>query len=85
MASYGFNKTSFTVTFNWRERRSLGRPHLSIEKSRITSVTALEFPGKANLGVRISKRPFLFGILGEFRSSNKRTLVLGNLRGGGGA
>jgi hypothetical protein len=80
---YSFNKTTFTIRFNWLESRALGRPHFVLEKARLISVESLVLPGKRELGARISKTSLFLGVLGEYRSGSNRVLVLGNSRGSG--
>lgn len=83
MATFTFNSKGLNVNLTSRERRVLGRPSLVIDKERLLSADSVTFPGKLELGVRVSKRLLLGGALGEFRTSSKRTLVLGNLKAEG--
>ena len=81
MATFSFTKLAFSINLNGQERRALGRPNLILEKSRLSTVEMAEFPGKAALGIKISKFSLFAGAVGEYRSNTKRTLVLGHLRG----
>lgn len=83
MATYSFSKTAFSINLNGRERRALGRPNLILEKSRLIIADFADFPVKDSLGIKISKFSLFPGVMGEFRSNTKRSLVLGSLRGSG--
>ena len=83
MASFSFNKVAFSINLNGREKRALNRPNLVLEKTRLMSVEFAEFPGKATLGIKISKHLLFLGVVGEYRSNSKRSLVLGRLGGAG--
>lgn len=67
---------ALVLKLNSRERALLGRPSLSIELNRITGVSLETLPDKANLGIRISRRPLLGSLVGEWRSGRSRILVL---------
>jgi hypothetical protein len=49
----------------------------------LISVEAKAFPGKDSLGVRISRKSLLLGVLGEYRSGSSKVLVLGKPRRSG--
>jgi hypothetical protein len=83
MATYSFTNQTFNIRLTSRERKALGRPNLNLEKARVLAVDLLEFPGKAALGVRVSKSVLFPGVMGEYRSNSKKFVVLGNLRGSG--
>ena len=79
MATFSFSKLAFSINLNGREKRALNRPSLVLEKTRLISAEFAEFPGKATLGIKISKHILFLGLVGEYRSNSKRTLVLGRL------
>lgn len=81
MASYSFAQQKFTINLNGRERRALGRPNLVLEKIRVSSAEIVDFPGKGELGVKVSRFTLFIGVVGEYRLNSKKTLVLGALRG----
>jgi len=81
MASIAVGPKSLSVSLGVRERSILGRPNLSIDLTRITSFEIAELPGAADLGTRLSKRPFLGGLTGEWRSGSSRIVVLGGKAG----
>ena len=83
MATFSFSKLAFSINLNGREKRALNRPSLVLEKSRLTSAEFAEFPGKGTLGIKISKHMLFFGVVGEYRSNSKRSLILGRLGGSG--
>ena len=83
VATYTFSKLAFSINLNGREKRALNRPNLVLEKTRLITVDFAEFPGKATLGIKISKNMLFFGVSGEYRSNSKRSLVLGRLGGSG--
>jgi hypothetical protein len=83
VASFSFSKSAFSINLNGREKRALNRPSLVLEKTRLISVEIADFPGKATLGIKISKHMLFFGVAGEYRSASKRSLVLGRLGGSG--
>jgi hypothetical protein len=83
VASFSFSKLAFSINLNGREKRALNRPSLVLEKTRLMTVEFAEFPGKATLGIKISKHMLFFGVAGEYRSNSKRSLVLGRLGGSG--
>ena len=80
MATYSFTNQTFNIKLTSRERKVLGRPNLSLEKTRVLGVDILEFPGKGALGLRVSRGVLFPGVMGEYRSNAKKILVLGNLR-----
>ena len=81
MPTYSFSKTSFAARFNWLESRVLDRPQLVLERSRLIVLESSVFPGKRELGLRVSKKSLLLGLFGEHRTGTSKTLVLGNPRG----
>lgn len=83
MASFSFSKLAFSINLNGREKRALNRPNLVLEKSRLITADLADFPGKATLGIKISKHMLFLGAVGEYRSNSKRSLVLGRLGGSG--
>jgi hypothetical protein len=83
MATFTFSKFGFSINLNGRERRALNRPSLVLEKSRLITAELSDFPGKATLGVKISKHMLFFGVAGEYRSNSKKYLVFGRLSGSG--
>jgi hypothetical protein len=83
LASFSFSKSAFSINLNGREKRALNRPSLILEKSRLITAELVDFPGKATLGVKISKHMLHFGVAGQYRSNSKRSLVLGRLGGSG--
>ncbi len=83
MAAYSFSKLAFSINLNGREKRALNRPSLVLEKTRLISAEFADFPGKATLGIKISKHLLFLGLVGEYRSNSKRSLVLGRLGGSG--
>ena len=83
MAKYSLNSTHLTVRFNWLERRVLGRPNLIVETSRLMTFESLPLPGKSELGLRVSKKSPVFGVLGEYRSRFSKVLVLAKGRNSG--
>jgi hypothetical protein len=83
VASFSFSKMAFSINLNGREKRALNRPSLVLEKSRLITADLADFPGKATLGIKISKQLMFLGLVGEYRSNSKRSLVLGRLGGSG--
>ena len=81
VATFGFSKAGFRIILNGREKRALSRPGLLLEKSRLISAELADFPDKASLGMKVSKRLMFFGVTGEYRTNSKRTLVFGKLGG----
>ncbi|NBW72907.1 MAG: hypothetical protein EBR26_00630 [Microbacteriaceae bacterium] len=81
MASIAVGPKSLSVSLGLRERSILGRPNLAIELTRIKSFELAELPRSVDLGTRVSKRPFLGGLTGEWRSGPSRIVVLGGRAG----
>lgn len=59
----------------------LGRPSISLDKSRLKAFKLIDMPERVALGQKVS-RPMLFNsLVGEYRTRSLRTLVLGKVRG----
>jgi len=75
-------KTQFTnelakISLSAVERRLLGRFSIQFELSRVVKVEEVQLPGKAKLGLRISKGLMFAGQTGEYRVGSKKVLVIG--------
>ena len=81
MATFILTKDAFKIHLSPAESRALGRPNLSLDKSRIESFQVVDFPEKLRLGQKVSKAMLFNSFLGEYRARTQRTLVLGKLRG----
>jgi len=81
VSNFTFSKFSLRVSLSFRESRAIGRPGLSIEKSRLISVDLVDFPGSQKFGHKISKNLLFKGDTGEYRLGSKKLLVLGSQRG----
>jgi hypothetical protein len=78
MATFTFSKNALHVNLSSGERRALRRTGLTVEKYRLLQVGLEQFPGKLDLGVKISRTMLFGGVLGEYRSNTKKLFVLGN-------
>lgn len=81
MASFSFTNQAFRLSFSPGESRALRRPNLSLDKIRIISAQMAALPSKADLGHRVSKKMLFNSIVGEYRTSSQKVLVLGKLKG----
>ena len=81
MATFTFTKEAFRLNLSPAESRALGRPSISLDKSRLKAFKLIDMPERVALGQKVS-RPMLFNsLLGEYRTSSVRTLVLGKAKG----
>ena len=82
MARAALNRGNLQISLSSRERYLLRRPNISIELVRVISAALEDFPGRKSLGMRLSGRPLLGGLTGEYRFGSRKIIVLGR-RGGG--
>ena len=81
MASFTFTNESLKINLSPAESRVIGRPSISLDKSRLKAFKLIDVPERVALGQKVS-RPMLFNsLVGEYRTSSLRTLVLGKARG----
>ncbi|MFM8926678.1 MAG: hypothetical protein ACKOFA_00530 [Rhodoluna sp.] len=81
MVSIAVGPKSLSISLSARERSLLGRPNLALELNRVKAFQITEMPGAGELGVRVSKRPLLGGLTGEWRLGSSRMVVLGGKAG----
>ena len=81
MATFTFTNEAFKLNLSPSESRALGRRSLSLDKARIKSFRMIDFPERVTLGQKVSKSMLFNSLLGEYRNSSDRTLVLGKLSG----
>ena len=81
MASFTFTNESLKINLSPAESRVIGRPSISLDKSRLKAFKLIDMPERVALGQKVS-RPMLFNsLVGEYRTSSLRTLVLGKAKG----
>lgn len=81
MATFTFTKEAFRLNLSTAESKALGRPSISLDKIRLKAFKLIDMPERVALGQKVS-RPILFNsLIGEYRTSSLRTLVLGKAKG----
>ena len=78
MATISVIGSNLTISFTGREGRVLGRPNLKLDKSGIKTVSFESNFQAKDLGKRVSRRPLLGGLLGEYRKGEEKIVVVGN-------
>ena len=77
MAKFSTVNNTLGIYLTRAETKLLGRPSFKLDKNRIFDVVLVDQLKMSDLGLRVTRRPLLGGLLGEYRNGSKKIIALG--------